>query len=111
MAANTDADRLYHMVESAKEAIGYIQNKTRDDLDSNRQLVHCLVRCLEITGEAAGKISAQLKNDNPQIPWEYIVGMRNRLVHAYFDINLDIVWRTVKEELPGLIENIEKISN
>ncbi len=111
MAANTDADRLYHMAESAKEAIGYIQNKTRDDLDSDRQLVHCLVRCLEIIGEAASKISAQLKNDNPQIPWEYIVGMRNRLVHAYFDINLDIVWRTVKEELPGLIENIEKISN
>ena len=110
MAANTDTDRLYHMIASAKEAIDYIQNKTRDDLDSDRQLVHCLVRCLEITGEAASKISAQLKIDNPQIPWEYIIGMRNRLVHAYFDINLDIVWRTVKEELPELIENIEKIS-
>ena len=111
MAANTDADRIYHMIESAKEAVSYIQNKTRDDLDSDRQLVHSLVRCLEIIGEAASKISVQFKSDNPQIPWEYIVGMRNRLVHAYFDINLDIVWRTVKEELPGLIENIEKISN
>lgn len=110
MAVNTDADRLYHMAESAKEAIGYIKNKTRNDLDSDRQIVHCLVRCLEIIGEAASKISAQLKSDNPQIPWEHIVGMRNRLVHAYFDINLDIVWRTVKEELPVLIENIEKIS-
>ncbi len=111
MAANTDADRLYHMLASAKEALGYIQNKTRDDLDSDRQLVHSLVRCLEITGEAASKISPQLKDSNPQIPWEHITAMRNRLIHAYFDINLDIVWRTVQQELPGLIENIEKISD
>jgi uncharacterized protein with HEPN domain len=111
MATNTDADRLFHMVESAKEAIEYAKNKKRNDLNTDRQLVHCLVRCLEITGEAASKISEGLKNNNPQIPWERITGMRNRLVHAYFDINLDIVWKTVREELPELIRNIESISS
>lgn len=71
-------------------------------------LVHSLVRCLEIIGEAAARISDEGKAALPQIPWNSIVGMRNRLIHAYFDINLDTVWQTVKEELPELLKVLEQ---
>lgn len=104
-----DEDRLFHILESAREAISYIEGKTREDLDSNRQLVHSLVRCLEIIGEAASRITVEFQEKKPQIPWFEMIGMRNRLIHAYFDINLDIVWRTVKDELPKLVREISKL--
>ena len=73
------------------------------DLDKNRQLVLALVKDVEIVGEAATQVTEPTRQRLPEIPWERIVGMRNRLVHAYFDINLDIVWKTVQGDLPELI--------
>ena len=108
MPDKQDLNRLVHMLEAAKEAVGYTVGRDREDLNSDRQLVHSLVRCLEIIGEAATRVSTQCKSDIAHIQWEDMTGMRNRLIHAYFDINLNIVWRTVKEELPTLIEELEK---
>jgi len=108
MPDKQDLNRLVHMLEAAKEAVEYTVGQNREDLDSDRQLVHSLVRCLEIIGEAATRVSTQCKSDIAHIQWEDMMGMRNRLIHAYFDINLNIVWRTVKEELPALIEELEK---
>ena len=108
MPDKQDLNRLVHMLEAAKEAVGYTIGRVREDLNSDRQLVHSLVRCLEIIGEAATRVSTQCKSDIANIQWEDMMGMRNRLIHAYFDINLNIVWRTVKEELPTLIEELEK---
>lgn len=65
---------------------------------------------LEIIGEAAAKISNESREELPQIPWLNIIGMRNRLIHAYFDINLDILWKTIKEDLPPLISELQQIS-
>lgn len=109
MPNEEDRNRLIHILQAAKEAVGYASGRTRQDLDSDRQLVHSLVRCIEIAGEAAARISQQCKNETPQIQWDDMIGMRNRLIHAYFDINLNIVWRTVKDELPKLIEEVETI--
>ena len=66
-------------------------------------LQFALVRAIEIIGEAASKISAETRSVTPAIPWPQIVAMRNRLIHAYFDIDRDILWRTVREELPKLL--------
>ena len=98
-----DAIRLQHMRDAAREAISFVQGRTRYDLDGDRQLVLALVKDIEIVGEAAAKIAESTRRRLSEIPWERIVGMRNRLVHAYFDINLNIVWKTVQEELPELI--------
>jgi uncharacterized protein with HEPN domain len=68
-----------------------------------------LVHCLEIIGEAANKVSSEFQKKNPQIPWLDMIGMRNRLIHVYFDVDLDIVWKTTKEELPALIATLEPI--
>jgi uncharacterized protein with HEPN domain len=69
-------------------------------------LVFALVRAVEIIGEAASKISAEGRDELPAVPWSSIVSMRNRLVHAYFDVDLDILWNTVTEALPPLLVQI-----
>lgn len=72
-------------------------------------LVLALIKDLEIIGEAANKISVELQNQNSAIRWQDIIGMRNRLIHGYFDINLDIVWSTVTKNLPSLKAELEKL--
>jgi len=104
-----DSIRLHHMLDAAEEAESFSQNKIRSSLDTDRKLVLALVKCVEIIGEAATKISNESREDLPQIPWSNIIGMRNRLIHAYFDINLDILWKTVIEDLPPLISKLEEI--
>jgi len=67
-----------------------------------------LVKAIEIIGEAADQVSADTRESLPGLPWEDIIGMRHRLVHAYFDINLDVLWRTVRDDLPSLVAPLEK---
>ena len=100
---------LRHMLDAAREASLFVQDKSRKDLDGDRQLQHSLIRCIEIVGEAASRIDFDFREAHPQIPWIDIVAMRNRLIHAYFDVDLDIVWSTSKNELPALIRQIEKL--
>ena len=95
-----DEIRLRHMLDAAREALSFAQGRTRGELDNDRQLGLALVKAIEIVGEAAAQVSEPTRRRLPDMPWERIVGMRNRLVHAYFDINPDIVWRTVREDLP-----------
>jgi uncharacterized protein with HEPN domain len=104
-----DSIRLHHMLDAAKEAESFSHDKSRSSLDIDRELVFALVKCIEIIGEAATRISNESREVLPQIPWANIIGMRNRLIHAYFDINLDILWKTVIEDLPPLISKLEKI--
>lgn len=68
-----------------------------------------VVKCVEIIGEAASRISKDRQNELQNIPWSQLISMRNRLTHAYFDINLDIVWSTVTEDLPILLAELETI--
>ena len=104
-------DTVYvrHMLDAAEEARRFSEGKSREDLTGDRELTLALVKTIEIIGEAANKISLEYRNTNPQIPWRSIIGMRNRLIHAYFDINLDILWQTVADDLPPLIEALSKI--
>lgn len=98
-----DAVRIQHMIEAAQDALRFIENRKREDLESDRLLALALTRAIEILGEAASKITADTRQSLAQIPWEPIVGMRNRLVHAYFDINFNIIWKTATEEIPKLL--------
>ena len=104
-----DLVRLRHMLDGAREAVGYAKGRRREELETDRPLVHSLVRCLEIIEEAANKISPEYRQRNRQIRWDDMVGMRNRLIHAYFDVNLNIVWETVSNELPALIDELTPI--
>jgi len=106
-----DRVRLRHMLDASLEIRQYVQPATRVDLDRDPKLVHSLVRLLEIIGEAANQVSDELREKAADIPWFIIVGMRNRLIHAYFDIDLDVVWSTSKEDIPLLITELKKLIN
>jgi uncharacterized protein with HEPN domain len=102
-----DAIRLRHMLDAAEEAIGFARGHNRAELDADRQLVLALVKAVEIVGEAAYQLSQPAREAVPELPWDDIIGMRHRLVHAYFDINLDVLWRTVEQDLPALIAGLK----
>ncbi len=104
-----DETRLRHMLDAAREASLFIQGKTRESLNTERMLALSLVRLLEIIGEAASRVSKEKQAQVPEIPWRQIIGMRNRLTHAYFDISLDFVWQTVTEDLVPLMAELERI--
>jgi len=104
-----DRVRLQHMLDAALEIQQYVEYSTREDLNRDRKLVHALVHLLEIIGEAATQVSEELGGNVPEIPWSVIVGMRNRLIHAYFSINLNVVWSTSTEDIPLLITELKKL--
>jgi uncharacterized protein with HEPN domain len=90
-----DRVRLLHMRDAAREAIDFAATRVRGDLETDRQLLLSIVKDVEIVGEAASRVSADLRSRHPELPWKGIVAMRNRLVHAYFDVDHYIVWNTV----------------
>ena len=105
---STDLVRMRHMLDAAREAVSFIAGKNRQDLDGSRMLALSLVKDIEILGEAASKVTEEGKREYPDIPWRDIIAMRNRLIHGYFDIDLNIVWHTVTDELPPIIQQLEK---
>ena len=109
MTAIDDLTRLHHIQDAAREAIDFMSGKIKDDLANNRMLVLAVVKDLEIIGEAAGGISDECRARYPEIPWVVMIGMRNRLTHAYFSIDLDIVWDTVTNDLALLVEQMERV--
>ncbi len=104
-----DEVRLRHILNAAREAVSFTEGQDRKNLDTDRKLNLSLVRLLEIIGEAARGVTSDFRREHPELAWKSMVGMRDRLIHGYFDINLDILWKTVREDLPPLIEKIEKI--
>lgn len=102
-----DLIRIRHILDAVKETLAFSMDKCRDDLDNNRMLALAIIKELEIIGEAASKITPEFKASQPHIPWLDIVGMRNRLTHGYFDVDLDLVWTTLQEDLPLILEQLE----
>lgn len=107
----SDETRLQHMLDAAHEALSFAEGRKREDLNADRMLMHTLVRIVEIIGEAASKVSQEVREQMPGIEWRDVIDMRNRLIHAYFDINLDILWSTIVYDISGLIEELEKLLN
>jgi uncharacterized protein with HEPN domain len=98
-----------HVMDAAKKALELSKAHTREDMDSHDMLSLSLVRLLEIIGEAATGVSSGFRERYPDVPWKRMVELRNRLIHGYFDINLDIVWDTVVKDLPPLIAALENV--
>ena len=98
-----DRIRIRHMLDAAEGVIGFTSGRKRADLDDDRMLLFAVVRGIELIGEAATKVSSGTRDRSPEIPWPAIVTMRHRLIHGYFDVDPDIVWRTATEEVPALI--------
>jgi uncharacterized protein with HEPN domain len=104
-----DAIRLRHIIEAAETAQEFITGRRRDDLDSDRMLLFALVRAIEIMGEAASRVSAESRSLASAVPWGDIIGMRNRLIHAYHKVDPDIVWRTATQEIPEVLSVLRTV--
>jgi uncharacterized protein with HEPN domain len=104
-----DSTRLRHMRDAACEAITFAKGKQRADLDNDRQLALAILKCIEIVGEASAAIGIETTSRYPEIPWRQIRGMRNRLVHGYYEVDLDVVWDTVADNLGPPVVALERI--
>ncbi len=104
-----DLVRLKHMLESAEAVLSFAKNKKRTDLDKDRLFLFGVLRALEVLGEAAGQVSKKTQAQFPDVPWKQLIGMRNRLIHAYFDIDHDRIWKTIKDYIPPFALQLKEI--
>ena len=104
-----DLVRLKHMLDASNEIVEFTKDKNQDNFNSDRKLQLSVVHLLEIIGEAGAGISEDVKNKYQKIPWKSIIGMRNRLIHGYFDVDLTIVWKTATKDIPPLAKKLKQI--
>lgn len=104
-----DSARLRHMIDAAEKSRAFIHNHTRADLETDEMLRLALMKLMEIVGEAASRTSPELRAQYPNIPWREVVSMRNRLTHGYFEVNLDILWNVLQNDIPSLITALRSI--
>jgi uncharacterized protein with HEPN domain len=100
-----DRRRLHDMLDAAQKALSFAEGRSRQDLDSNEMLALALVRLLEVIGEAARFVPDEIKAGHPEIQWREISATRNRLIHGYFSVDLDVVWAIVQNDLPSLVDH------
>lgn len=94
---------IAHMVRHAEEAIALVSGRRRRDLDADRILQLALTRLVEIVGEAASRVPDTERRGHVAVPWRAIIGMRNRLIHGYDAVDLDVLWDVVSHDLPELL--------
>ena len=109
MSKRQDFELLCDIKEAVQRISTYIGELSYDEFIKDKKTQDAVVRSLEIIGEAAKNLSVELKKKRRDIPWSGLAGLRDRLIHQYFGVNFDIVWRIIKQELPGLARQIEKI--
>ena len=109
MSRRDDALSLRHMRDHAVEAAELVRGRARAELDADRVLALALTKLVEIIGEAAGRVSEPTRDAAPGLPWRQIVGTRNRLVHGYDEIDLDVLWEIATVELMPLVEQLDRM--
>jgi uncharacterized protein with HEPN domain len=114
MTENRLEDYLDHMRQAATDACTYVEGLEKDDFLDDKRTQQAVTMSVIICGEAATKIMGsytEFADRHPEIPWRNMRGMRNRIAHGYFDINLDIVWDTVQTALPQLLQKLATIQS
>ena len=109
MPRRDDGTSLRQMRDHAREASDLIVGRQRADLDRERVLSLALVQLMQILGEAANRVSEECRNQQPEIPWTQIVALRNRLIHGYDEIDFDILWQILTNDLPPLLQVLDRL--
>ncbi len=106
---NRDLTYIHHILDFSRQAVDFTRECRRIDLDTNAMLMLAITRLIELIGAAARKVSTDLRQRHPEIPWSLIIGTRDRLAHGYIEVNCDIIWRIVTGDLPPLIIQLERL--
>ena len=104
-----DTTYLHHILDSIQRIEDYIRGVSVEQFLKSGVLQDAVVRRLGIIGEASGNFSDEFRKQHSGVPWSQIIGLRNRVNHAYFDVDLDIVWDIARNDLPDLKRQMEKI--
>jgi uncharacterized protein with HEPN domain len=108
---NRDGDRLAHMLAAARRAVSLAEAREREDLDRDDVLALALTHLVEILGEAAKGVSPETRERYPDLPWSQMAATRDRLIHGYFSVDLDIVWQIARHDLPPVVAELEAIAS
>ena len=100
---------IRHILESINDIESFSENLSKEQLGKNKLKQYAIIRATEIIGEAVSNLPKSFRKLYPRVPWREIVGTRDKMIHHYFGVNLDIVWDIIKKDLPKLKEQIEKI--
>jgi uncharacterized protein with HEPN domain len=106
MSERVDSDLLADIREAARRIAEYLDGVTYEGFLADTKTQDSVIRNLEIVGEAARRVSDGLRNRTPGLPWKSMADMRNRLIHGYFGVDLDVVWQVVKDELPVVVDRL-----
>lgn len=106
MNADQDRLRLRHMLDAGEKIVEFTGGVSSTAFRTDEKLQLAVVRLLEIAGEAANSVSDEFKEVHDEIPWREITSTRNRLIHGYFDVDLDVVWKIATEDVPILVQNL-----
>lgn len=109
MPHRRDSVFIAQMVEAAEAALEFTDEQTAESFAGDRLVGYAVVRAVQLVGQAAHRVSAELQVAHAEIPWREMIGMRNVVVHDYADVDLSLVWKTVREDLPKLIERLNAI--
>ncbi len=102
-------DYLYDLLDSIKKIEQFIQGLDFSTFKNDDKTLYAVIRAIEILGEATKNIPSHIKNDYTNVPWREMAGMRDKLIHEYFGVNKEIVWKTARQEVPALKPLIEQI--
>ena len=102
-------DYIRDMLENAEKALRFVKEMSFKEFAEDERTIYAVIRAIEVIGEATRRIPKDLRNTYPEIPWREIVGTRDKLIHEYFGVNLPVVWRTVQEDLPILINQLKTV--
>lgn len=112
MIKRTYLDYIQDIINSIEEIESFIEGMPFNEFKKDRKTINAVIRDLEIIGEAAKNIPKSIRNNYSQVSWKGMTGMRDKLIHEYSGINLDIVWKTIKEDIPKekpLLKKIERV--
>jgi len=102
-------DYLTDIMEAMDRIEKFTEGLTFEDFKNDDKTISAVIRKIEIIGEAVKNIPPSLKNKNKQIPWKKMAGMRDKLIHEYFGVNIKVIWRTIKEDLPKVKPGFKRV--